>query len=68
MTGSEAFALVARATFEPFNEFDFETFSGVETENPLIAEIDDLVLILDGNVLEVIHNHRDSERFILAGL
>lgn len=67
MTGSEAFALVARAQFEAFSELDFDAFSGVQSDNPQIATIDDLILVLDGNVLSVVTPDEEFV-FILAGL
>jgi hypothetical protein len=53
MNAFEAFALVARARFEPFTEADWEAFCGCVTETPQIAEVDGFTLILDGDVLSV---------------
>ena len=68
MTATEAFALVARASFSPFTEADWMGFSGVRSENPLIAEIDDLLLVLDDNHLSVISPNGEETVFVLAGL
>jgi len=37
LTISEAFRILARANFRPFDDYDWEAFSGCESGNPLIA-------------------------------
>ena len=43
-------------TLRPFTKQDWDAFSGCETDNPFIAELDEecSVLVLDGNVLQLI--------------
>ena len=53
MTAAEAFALVARAQFEPFTEADWNAFCGCETENPMIAYVDDFTLVMEDDTLSV---------------
>lgn len=55
MSATEAFRLMARAQFREFNKGDFYAYAGVETRNPMIADLDGYVLVLDGDVLNVIH-------------
>lgn len=53
MTRESALALVATLQFRPFSKADWMSFSGCNTDNPLIAETDELLVILDGNELEI---------------
>jgi hypothetical protein len=59
MTPSQILALVARARFEPFTETDWDAFAGCSSENPLIAEVDHYILIIDGAEIQV----TDSEKW-----
>ena len=49
LSAAEAFRLIASATFHPFGESDWYSFSGCKTENPMIAETDQYLIILDGD-------------------
>lgn len=51
----EAYRMVRKVTFRPFQELDWETFAGCETESPEIAEIDEYTIILDGDSVSIIH-------------
>lgn len=53
MTPTQIFALVARAQFRPFNQFDWDCFAGCDSENPLFASLPEADLVLDGDVLQV---------------
>jgi hypothetical protein len=52
LTATEALALIARSTFSPMDEADYEAFAGVEQENCLMAETDEFIIILDGSVAQ----------------
>lgn len=45
----EALRLIATATFHPFGESDWYSFQGCKTENPMIAETEQYLIILDGD-------------------
>ena len=49
MTAQQILALVARSSFSPMTEADYEAFAGVEQENCLMAETDEFIIILDGS-------------------
>ena len=51
ITESQALRLVAISTFRPFSDLDWSRSVGYITDNPLIYETDDYVLILDGSSL-----------------
>ena len=52
MTRETALALIATTKFAPFTKADFMAFGGVETENPLIGESDEWLIIIDGNLVD----------------
>jgi hypothetical protein len=52
LTLAEALGLVASLEFRPFGEADYRGFSGVESENPMIAENEDFYVVLDGERVE----------------
>jgi len=47
----EALLLVAKTKFRPFDESDWMSFSGCESENPFIGEVDNIAVVLDGDVI-----------------
>lgn len=53
MTREFALSLIAEIQFRPFDKHDFMAFSGVDTENPLIGENDEYLVILDGNMVDI---------------
>ena len=57
MTRETALKLAKSLTFSHFSRFDHDAFAGVRSALPMIAETEfegkDLVLVLDGNVLEI---------------
>jgi hypothetical protein len=53
MTREQALMLVATTEMKPFTKADWMSYSGCETENPLIGEFDDFLIVLDGNELEI---------------
>lgn len=54
MTREQALMLVATTQMRPFTKTDWMGFSGCETENPLIGETDEWVVIVDGNYIEIL--------------
>ena len=51
ITESQALRLAAISTFRPFSDLDWSHWAGCMSENPLICETEDYVLILDGSSL-----------------
>lgn len=73
MTREYALVLVATTEMKPFTKADWMAYSGCETENPLIGETDEWVVIVDGNEIEILpidpidgfdHSHRFSLQFM----
>lgn len=54
MDKSRALTTIARTTFRPFERVEWETYAGVNSENPLIGESHEYVIIIDGDIVEFI--------------
>lgn len=65
LTAAEILRLVANADFRPFTERDFMCFGGVETANPLISEIEEFIVILDGDTVCVLNEDGEEKGFRL---
>lgn len=50
----EAMRLVALTQFKPFTDADWDAFIGCESENPLIGENGEYVLVLDGETINIL--------------
>jgi hypothetical protein len=48
---TEALKLMAKAQFRPFDDADWNSWSGCETDEPMIAEIDEVTIIIDGDCI-----------------
>jgi len=44
-----ALKLIATLSFRPFTDMDWNSWSGCESAEPMIAETDDFVVIIDGD-------------------
>lgn len=53
MKPSEALALLGKATMKPFDDVDWDAFSGCESECPMIGYYGACTLVVDGDVLMV---------------
>lgn len=51
----EALRLLAIAEMKPFTPMDWDAFAGCESKEPLIGEVDDFAIVLDDNVLLIVH-------------
>ena len=51
MNSADALKIIATAQFRPFTKSDWMGFAGCESENPMIAEIGDMCVIIDGDKL-----------------
>lgn len=67
MNVAEALALVAETEFSPFDESDFDAFSGVESQNPLIGFNGVWIIIIDGDTVEISGVNFETHRFRLKG-
>ena len=61
LTQSQVLRLVATSTFQSFDKYDFDSFAGVLSDNPMICNTDKFVLILDGSTISYING--DDEEF-----
>lgn len=68
MNASTALLMVAKTKFEPFSASDFDAFSGVNSDNPMIGEYKDYLIIIDGEVIEITDQMGDGHcySFILG--
>lgn len=48
-TAGAVLRIVALATFRPFDDADWDAFSGCETDSPLVGEAEGFLVVLDGN-------------------
>jgi|688.fasta_scaffold00051_66 hypothetical protein len=60
----EVFALIARLEWNDFEDSDYQSFSGVISKTPLIAEDEELQLIyvLDDQVLQVLDSRGNVKK------
>lgn len=66
LNNTEALILIAKTQFSPFTEADYVSFAGVESETPYIAETDDFIIILDGNMVQFMNAEGDFKSFFLG--
>jgi hypothetical protein len=55
LTPAQALVLIAKTEFRQFTKNDWACFSGCESTNPLVGEIGDYCIVLDGEVVNIIH-------------
>jgi len=55
--------LIAQTEMKPFTEADYMAFGGCESDNPLIGENGDFLIIIDGNNIEVFEADSDKESY-----
>ena len=53
MTKSDIMRLVAQTQFREFTKEDWYAFAGCDSSNPLIAEIDDWTVLIDGETISI---------------
>jgi len=52
---------MAGVDFKPFTKDDYQGFAGVESDDPHMGELDDNIVILDGDNIQIIKNPTDDE-------
>jgi hypothetical protein len=53
---AELLVLIAKTKFRPFDKYDYMAFSGVESDNPLIAETDEYTIVIDGHIVNMLYS------------
>lgn len=48
---AEALKLLVKAQFRPFDDMDWSAWSGCESAEPMIGQIDDITVINDGDYI-----------------
>lgn len=66
MTAHQILALVARSTFVPMDEIDFNGFAGVKNDDAMICYGEDYTLILDGDRVCYINGDWEESQFLLG--
>jgi len=51
MNAATAMKLIAQTEFSPFDKIDFQVYSGVESNDPLIGYNGDWAIVIDGEVV-----------------
>ena len=54
-TQAELFTVMAQTKFEPFTQADWDAFAGCETKNPLIGSYGDFAIVIDGDMINIVH-------------
>jgi hypothetical protein len=66
MTAFEALVLIAKTEFSPLT--DREGFAGVENENAVIGDFEGGIIIVDGEVAQLIFDNGEFETFMLKAI
>jgi len=53
---AEMLALIGNSVFRPFNKADWYSFAGCESDNPLICESEEYVIVIDGELINMIYH------------
>lgn len=53
---SELLSIIIKTEFEPFTKFDWMAFEGCESDNPLIGYYKDYTIVIDGNIINMVHS------------
>jgi hypothetical protein len=54
-TQAELFTVMAQTQFKPFDKMDWDAFAGCETKNPLIGYYNDFTIVIDGEMINIVH-------------
>jgi hypothetical protein len=52
---AEALRMLATTTMRPFTKDDWFGFAGCETKDPMIGEQGEFVIVLDGAMINIVH-------------
>jgi hypothetical protein len=56
ITKTQALTLLASTTFRDFTKNDWACFAGCESENPRIGENGPYMVVIDGDIINILHN------------
>ena len=56
---SELLALITKNKFRPFEKFDYYSWAGAESDNPLICETEEYTIVIDGHIINMVY-HEDE--------
>jgi hypothetical protein len=56
LDAKEALRMLATTEMKPFTHGDWQAFAGCESKDPMIGNNGDFVIILDGDLLCVVHS------------
>ena len=54
-TQAELLSVMAQTQFKPFDRCDWDAFAGCETENPLIGAFGEFTIVIDGDMINIVH-------------
>lgn len=58
-TNAELLPILTQTKFHPFDTADWMVWSGCTTKNPLIGEYGEFTIIIDGNIINMIHSEEE---------
>lgn len=56
---AEALKMLATTAMRPFTKEDWYGFAGCETKDPMIGETGEFIIVLDGTLLNIVHQDDD---------
>ena len=66
-TTAQAFKAMALTEFKPFDKHDWEAFSGCQSNEPMIGELGEMIIVLDGEIAEF-YLSGDTAQFELSSI
>ena len=68
---SDILMMVAKANCRPFDDSDYDTFAGVESDNPLIGEYKwgglNWVIIIDNDTIQIMDENMTQSYNLMVG-
>lgn len=52
---NEIFTIIAKTTFRQFDDMDWCCFAGCESADPMIGEYGELIVVIDGDNVNLVH-------------
>jgi hypothetical protein len=56
----EALKLIAKTQFRPFDDADWQSWAGCESAEPMIAQIGEITVVIDGETVHFNQYHEDN--------
>ena len=51
----ELLTIITNTNFKPFDKWDWQTFAGCESADPLIGYYNDYTIVIDGGCINIVH-------------